>query len=74
MWSIAFPRYVVPGILVLLLIPHQSAHAYIDPGTGSYILQLIVGGSLAGVFLAKMYWKKLVSVFSRNKPEEDDEQ
>jgi hypothetical protein len=38
----------------------SSAHAYLDPGTGSIILQVLLGG-VAGVALAgKLYWHKFL--------------
>jgi hypothetical protein len=40
----------------------SSAHAYLDPGTGSIILQVLLGG-IAGLGLAlKLYWNKLLSL------------
>ncbi|MCK5233185.1 MAG: hypothetical protein KAJ91_00040 [Candidatus Aenigmarchaeota archaeon] len=37
----------------------KTAHAYLDPGIGSYIFQLLLA-SLFGAFLvAKTYWSKL---------------
>jgi hypothetical protein len=40
-----------------------TAHAYLDPGTGSMILQVLLGG-VAGLALAgKLYWHKLLSLF-----------
>jgi hypothetical protein len=48
-----------------LLIFAQPAHAYIDPGTGSMVLQLVLAG-LAGVGLAlKVFWKRLSALFSK---------
>ena len=41
--------------------------AYLDPGTGSLILQVIVGGVLGVGVLVKAYWKKIVGLFSKNK-------
>jgi hypothetical protein len=36
----------------------MQAHAYLDPGTGSMILQVILGG-FAGIALAgKLYWHR----------------
>lgn len=34
------------------------AHAYIDPGTGSIILQSIIGGIAAGALVIKLHWAK----------------
>ena len=40
----------------------STAHAYLDPGTGSMILQVLLGG-VAGLALAgKLYWHKLLSL------------
>jgi hypothetical protein len=55
---------VLLGLLLLLACP--PAHAgYLDPGTGSYLLQLAIGGLLGALFTAKMYWAKLKSYFTR---------
>ena len=35
------------------------AQAYIDPGTGSYIFQLLIAGFLAGIFFIKTFWTKI---------------
>jgi hypothetical protein len=43
-------------------ISTSPAHAYLDPGTGSIILQVLLGG-VAGIVLAsKLYWHKLLSL------------
>lgn len=40
-----------------------GAHAYLDPGTGSMILQLLLGG-IAGLAIAgRLYWHKFLSLF-----------
>ena len=53
----------------------STAQAYLDPGTGSMILQVVLGG-VAGVALAgKLYWQRLLSIFGikrRNEAEESD--
>ncbi|MBS1600358.1 MAG: hypothetical protein JST75_19170 [Bacteroidetes bacterium] len=40
---------------------------YIDPGSGSYLVQMIIAGVLAGLFYFKNAWLKIKSFFSRNK-------
>ncbi|NLF22099.1 MAG: hypothetical protein GX590_02975 [Lentisphaerae bacterium] len=37
--------------------------AYLDPGTGSIIIQAVVGGVLGGMLVIKLFWKKIVSFF-----------
>lgn len=47
----------------LLLAFSQPAHAYLDPGTGSIVLQAMLGGA-AGVMIAgKLYWSKFKAFF-----------
>ena len=49
----------------LLLLGSMPAYAYLDPGTGSIMLQMILGG-LAGLAVAvKLYWARIVEVFER---------
>ncbi len=47
------------------------SHAYLDPGTGSYIFQLLIAGLLGLLFLLKVYWNRVkgfvVSLFSGSK-------
>lgn len=48
---------------VALFFP-QTAHAYIDPGTGSVIVQAIIAGVVGALFTIKLYWRRLVSFCS----------
>lgn len=41
----------------------QPAYAYLDPGTGSMILQGIIGGVAAGLFLLKTQWARIKGRF-----------
>jgi hypothetical protein len=65
----------VLGLVYLVFI--EEAYAYLDPGTGSYILQLIIAGLLGGLFALKMFWSKVknffVNVFSRGNKHEKAE-
>ena len=50
------------SVLVLLTFTGQ-AHAYLDPGTGSMILQAVVGSIAAGLVVIKLYWQRLKNFF-----------
>ena len=52
--------YLVPTILFLLTVP---AHAYLDPGTGSIILQAILGFIAASIATLSFYWNKVKLFF-----------
>ena len=41
----------------------RSAHAYMDPGTGSYILQLVIAALLGVSFAVKMFWMRIKTFF-----------
>jgi hypothetical protein len=49
-------RYLKTFSLLSALLASVPAHAYVDPGTGSMAIQLIVGGVLAAGFMIKTYY------------------
>lgn len=59
---------LLPALLiamsVFLFVPHQ-AHAYIDPGSGSLIWQVVIAALLSGMFLIKTYWRRLKRLVGR---------
>jgi hypothetical protein len=57
------------SIMTVMLFA-RSAQAYIDPGTGSYILQMLIAGLVGGVFFLKMFWIKIKSIFLGKKKED----
>ena len=46
------------------------ALAYLDPASGSMLLQLLLGGVAGLALIAKLYWHKLLSLFGLRKQEE----
>ena len=54
------------AVPALLLFSTQNAYAYLDPGTGSMILQGLIGGIAGGMFAIRLYWGKLKSRFGRD--------
>jgi hypothetical protein len=42
-----------------MLLP-DTASAYIDPGTGSYVVQLLLAGLLGALFALKVFWRRVV--------------
>ena len=51
-------------VLPLLLLP-SVAQAYLDPGTGSYVVQLLIGTLLGGLFALGVFWRRVVASFKR---------
>ncbi len=61
-------------ITILFLLYMTDTEAYLDPGTGSMLLQVILGGIAAVGVAIKLYWHKLRVAFGMAKkevPEED---
>ena len=40
-----------------------QALAYLDAGTGSYIIQMLIAIFLGGIFAVKIFWKKITNFF-----------
>lgn len=44
---------------------------YLDPGSGSFIIQMLVAGFLGASLAFSIFWKKIKSIFSGNKESEE---
>ena len=65
-------KHLILSVLFCLLMA-GNAHAYLDPGTGSMILQsllaaFVVAGSAVGIF-----WQRINDIFTRSNKDETDE-
>jgi hypothetical protein len=51
----------VPALVAAIatLLSARNAYAYLDPGTGSYVLQMIIAGALGAAFAIKMSWFRI---------------
>jgi len=49
--------------VLLLLLKSKEAYAYIDPGTGSLILQILIGCLIGAIFATKNFFKKIFRKF-----------
>jgi hypothetical protein len=59
--------------IVSLLQPHFSQQAYLDPGSGSIIIQLLIAGLMAVGIVVKVFWKRIKGFFNRSTPEKEDD-
>ena len=68
---------MIRNILVLnfiyLFLTVSSAHAYLDPGTGSIILQGLIAAIAAGAVFIKIYWYKLLKLLGIKKKGDIDD-
>ena len=55
-------------VMMLVFIIPQPVSAYLDPGFGSMVWQLVVTVLFGVAFTLKMYWQKIKNFFSRSNP------
>jgi len=66
-------RFIVTSSLFWILLLVSPAYAYIDPGSGSMILQLILGGLAGLVVIIKLYWGRFLTMFGIRKKTDESE-
>jgi hypothetical protein len=61
------------GILLLLLIIMlafpQAVYGYLDPGTGSYVIQIVLAALLSIGVGVRIFWGKIKGIFKKKSPE-----
>jgi len=72
-----FPAYLLKVLLFVFAawsFATREARAYLDPGTGSYVVQVVIATLAGGTYLLVTSWgrvkelvRKLISRFSKRK-------
>lgn len=66
---------ILASLFVFTALVPKTTYAYVDSGTGSYVVQVVIATILGGMFAVKMYWKKMRSFvekfFSKNDNEKE---
>lgn len=66
-------RFLAIFLFCVLMVERPAHAAYLDPGTGSMFLQIILGG-LAGLAIAlKLFWRRLLSMVGLGQKEDSKE-
>ena len=62
------PRNPVLFVLACLITLNLGApaYAYLDPGTGSMLLQLLLGGFAGVLVVGKLYWHRIKAFVGRD--------
>jgi len=60
--------HVLPFLLAYLIIVPQTAQAYLDPGSGSLIVQVILAFFVGTGFAVKTNWQRAKKIFTRKTP------
>lgn len=59
------------ALIVTLIVP-QAAHAYLDPASGSMILQAVIGGVAAAALAFRFYWRRIQVFFGYGSDDEPE--
>jgi hypothetical protein len=54
-----FTLLITAVLLFALLFPSQAAAGYLDPGSGSFFVQLIIATVVGGLISVKLFWKNI---------------
>ena len=62
--------WIVALALAAFLVPTAPAHAYLDPATGSMILQVLLAGLAGALLFFRRIWAFLRGLFAAKDSEE----
>lgn len=69
------PRYSLYFIFGAFVFTFPSAaYAYLDPGTGSFVTQVLIAGFATVVLSIKILWRRIKNPFSSLSKRNDEEQ
>ena len=66
-------RFVLFLTILLTLVFPKRVDAYLDPGTGSYLLQILVAALFGGLFAIKTWWRQIKNIFTGRKDKKTSE-
>jgi len=66
-----FTAALFAAMFLLISHLHGGVEAYLDPGSGSIVLQFVLAGAVAALVTVRSYWDR-VKTFLHRKPSDDD--
>ncbi len=66
-------RSLILPLTLIVFGMATEAQAYIDPGTGSMIIQMLIGASAAVYLFFKTSWSRIQGFFSRSSSHPESE-
>ena len=58
-------NYNLLRVVAIYMISISPAYAYLDPGTGSLIIQMAIAGLLGFIYTLKIYWSNFKTFINR---------
>jgi len=69
-----FSIFTILGGMVLGGFWFHDAYAYIDPASGSLVIQVVIGALVGAGITLKVYWEKIKYKLSSRRTKSDDVQ
>lgn len=60
-------------ISISYLVAPNRLYAYLDAGSGSYIIQIIIGIAIGGALGIKVFWQRIYNFFKKHPKKEEGE-
>ena len=57
----------VSSVFLFWFIAAPGAHAYIDPGSSSFIVQMLIGAAAGAALAVATFWRRIMSFFRRGR-------
>jgi hypothetical protein len=54
-------RFILATLALLVLLP-RLIFGYLDPGSGSMLLQVLLGGAVGLIVIVKLYWNNILTL------------
>lgn len=58
-------------VLFIVMACNEKAYAYLDPGTGSILLQGLIAAVAGAMATGGIYWSKIKNFFTTSKPKKE---
>jgi len=65
------PLKLITVLAFFMLVLVKNAYSYLDPGTGSYLIQILAAALFGSLFVIKIFWTKIKLFFKGTKKDED---
>jgi hypothetical protein len=63
---------ILPLALFMVFLAEARAEAYLDPGSGSMLVQLLLGGVAGAAVILKLGWQRLRGIFRPGSAKESE--
>ena len=65
--------WIMVVFVLMTVMPNAYAQAYLDPGSGSLIIQLLIAGLLGLAVSVKVFWGSILTLLRIKQPSVDDD-